>query len=71
MKVSIVSKVKVTVLSFQDTPSDVLTMEVVAGQTQSNNESNGFIMDMKSASGAASVKAGGIFVNFTVGGVSC
>ena len=45
-KVYIASKVKVTVLSFQDTPSGVLTMEFVTGKPQSNNESNDFIKGM-------------------------
>ena len=37
-KVSIASKVTVTVMSFQDTPSGFTTMEVVAGRPKSNNE---------------------------------
>ena len=70
-KVSILSKVKVTVMSFQDTPIGLLTMEVVAGQPQSNNESNDFIKDTESAASATSVKAGGRFSIFTVNVVSC
>ena len=70
-KVYIASEVKVTVMSFQDTPSGVPTMEVVTGRSKSKNESNDFIKDMESASSAESVKAGGRFDNFTVDGVSC
>ena len=70
-KVSIDSEVKVMVMSFQDTPSRVPTMGVVAGRPQSNNESNDFIKDMESAASAASVKDGGRFENFTVDGVYC
>ena len=70
-KVSIASEVKLAVMSFQDTPSGVPTMEVVAGRPQSNNKSNDFIKDMEYATSATSVKAGGRFANFTVDGVSC
>ena len=70
-KVSIEREVKVKVMSFQDTPSDFPTMEVVAGQPQSKSASNDFIKDIEYAASAASVKAGDIFANFTVDGVSC
>ena len=70
-KVSIASKVKVTVMSFQDTSSGVPTMEFVAGRPQSNNESNDFIKDMESVASSASAKAIGRFENLTVDGVSC
>ena len=70
-KVSIASKVKVTVMSFQDTTSGVPTMVVFAGQPQSNNEPKNFIKDMEFVASAASIKAGGRFANFTVDGVSC
>ena len=59
------------VMSFQYTSSGVPIMEDVAGRPQSNNESNDPIKDMESSASAAYVKAGGIFSNFTVGGVSC
>ena len=42
-KVSIANEVKVGVMSFQDTHSDVPTMEVVAGRPPSKNESKYFI----------------------------
>ena len=58
-------------MSFQDTPSGVPTIEVVAGRPQSNNESKNFINDMESAASSESVKARGRFANFTVDGVSC
>ena len=70
-KVSITSKVKVTVMLFQDKTSGVLTMGVVVGQPHSNSESKNFIMVMESAASAASVNAGGRFSNFTVDGESC
>ena len=70
-KVFITNKMKVTVMSFQDTFSGVPTMEVVAGRPQSNNKLNHFINYMESAASVESVKAGGRFANFTVDGVYC
>ena len=69
--ISIASEVKVTVMSFQDTPRGIPVMEVVAGRPQSNNESNDFIKEMEAVASVASVQAGGRFTNFTVDGVSC
>ena len=44
-------------MSFQETPSGIPTMEVVAGKPKSNNESNDLIKDMESTASAAYVKA--------------
>ena len=65
---------KVTVMSFQGTPSGISPMEIVAARPQSNNESNDFIKDMELAASAAARSSGAgamSFTNYCVDGVSC
>ena len=70
-KILVATEVKVTVMLFQDTPSGIPTMEVVAASAQSNNESNNFIKEMEAIASAALVRAGGRYANVTVDEVSC
>ena len=48
-KVNLATEIKVTVMTFQNTPDGVCPMYVVAERPQPNNESNEFIKDMELA----------------------
>ena len=63
-------EVKVTTMSFQNTPEGIPTIEVAAVRPQTNDES-GFVKIMETAAGLAALGSGNRFVNFTVDGISC
>ena len=70
-KITVASEIKVTAMSFQNSPDGIPTIEVVAARPQTNNESNTFVKLMENCAAQASSSAGARFVNFSVDGVSC
>ena len=70
-KIEEATEVKITVVTFQNTPPGVSPTEIIASRPQSNKDANTFIKYMEASASAAANEGRARFSNLTVDGVSC